>query len=67
MKYFARYLTLQFLHVGSGEYAANAILQIGGYAKYPLIDRIKDLDIPIYIAYGDKDWIPFSGIQEIID
>jgi hypothetical protein len=45
----------------------NAILQLGGYAKYPLIDRIKDLDIPISIAYGDKDWIPFSGIQEIID
>ena len=53
-----------FLLPGSGEYTANAILKVGGFAAMPLTHRMHDVQVPISFFYGDRDWMPHNDVQE---
>jgi len=47
---------------GSGEYALNCILQVGAWARSPLIDRIQNIQCPTTFVYGQFDWMdPNAG------
>ena len=54
-----------FLSPGSGEYAVNAMLAVGGFARESLIDRVHDLTIPVTFMYGDRDWMDIKAAYEI--
>jgi hypothetical protein len=43
-----------------GEYALNSLLQVGAWAKKPLIDRLPILEMPVSFFYGEFDWMDGS-------
>jgi len=43
------------LYRGSGEYSLKHIFIVGGKAYYPLAPRIRELDIPVGLMYGDSE------------
>jgi len=48
---------------GSGEYCLAHLLSPGAFARYPLMDRFKQLNpnIPVTFIYGDSDWMDKQG------
>ncbi|KAG0330606.1 hypothetical protein BG004_002070 [Podila humilis] len=46
---------------GSGEYALSTILAPGAYARWPLMDRLKDLKMPTVFMYGESDWMDWKA------
>ncbi|KAG0256151.1 hypothetical protein DFQ27_005876 [Actinomortierella ambigua] len=46
---------------GSGEYALSTILAPGAYARWPLMDRLKDLAMPTVFMYGVQDWMDWRA------
>jgi len=42
---------------GSGEYALNCILQVGAWARNPLMNRIQNIKAPTTFVYGQYDWM----------
>jgi cardiolipin-specific phospholipase len=51
---------------GSGEYCISHILAPGAHARFPLVDRISPLRIPVTFVYGDHDWMdPQGGTQSV--
>ncbi|KAF9520766.1 hypothetical protein BS47DRAFT_1286696 [Hydnum rufescens UP504] len=53
---------------GSGEYSISHILtpSIGAYARYPLVERIDKLKVPVTFVYGDHDWMDPEGGRESV-
>ncbi|XP_034652007.1 (Lyso)-N-acylphosphatidylethanolamine lipase isoform X1 [Drosophila subobscura] len=51
----------------SGESAFHTMMQSFGWAKHPMINRIKDVrsDIPITFIYGSRSWIDSSSGEKI--
>ncbi|CAD6998503.1 unnamed protein product [Ceratitis capitata] len=51
----------------SGESAFHAMMASFGWAKYPMVHRLKDLraDIPITFIYGSRSWIDSSSGEKI--
>ncbi|XP_017061442.1 (Lyso)-N-acylphosphatidylethanolamine lipase isoform X1 [Drosophila ficusphila] len=51
----------------SGESAFHTMMQSFGWAKHPMIHRIKDVrsDIPITFIYGSRSWIDSSSGEKI--
>ncbi|XP_034111033.1 (Lyso)-N-acylphosphatidylethanolamine lipase [Drosophila albomicans] len=51
----------------SGESAFHSMMQSFGWAKHPMIHRIKDVrsDIPITFIYGSRSWIDSSSGEKI--
>ncbi|XP_036344518.1 (Lyso)-N-acylphosphatidylethanolamine lipase-like isoform X1 [Rhagoletis pomonella] len=51
----------------SGESAFHAMMSSFGWAKHPMIHRIKDVraDIPITFIYGSRSWIDSSSGEKI--
>ncbi|XP_032590509.1 (Lyso)-N-acylphosphatidylethanolamine lipase isoform X1 [Drosophila grimshawi] len=51
----------------SGESAFHSMMQSFGWAKHPMINRIKDVrsDIPITFIYGSRSWIDSSSGEKI--
>jgi cardiolipin-specific phospholipase len=56
-----RYLEQINLLPGSGEYGLIHVLEPGAWARYPLCNRLPQLNIPMAFIYGDRDWMPASG------
>ncbi|KAG0332193.1 hypothetical protein BG000_010261 [Podila horticola] len=46
---------------GSGEYALSTILAPGAFARWPLMDRLKDLKMPTVFMYGESDWMDWKA------
>ncbi|KAG8702038.1 hypothetical protein FRC08_003736 [Ceratobasidium sp. 394] len=46
---------------GSGEYCISHLLAPGAHARRPLVDRVKDIKVPITFVYGDHDWMDPKG------
>ncbi|KAF9418780.1 hypothetical protein BGZ94_009598 [Podila epigama] len=55
------YLEADELKSGSGEYALSTILAPGAYARWPLMDRLKDLKMPTVFLYGESDWMDWKA------
>ncbi|KAF8936985.1 hypothetical protein BGZ47_009227 [Haplosporangium gracile] len=49
---------------GSGEYALATILAPGAYARWPLMDRLKDLTMPTAFLYGESDWMDYRAAEK---
>ncbi|KAF9922450.1 hypothetical protein FBU30_007421 [Linnemannia zychae] len=49
---------------GSGEYALSTILAPGAYARWPLMDRLKDLTMPVAFLYGESDWMDYRAAEK---
>lgn len=51
----------------SGESAFHTMMESFGWAKHPMINRIKDVrsDIPITFIYGSRSWIDSSSGERI--
>ncbi|KAG0257754.1 hypothetical protein BG011_003780 [Mortierella polycephala] len=49
---------------GSGEYALATILAPGAYARWPLMDRLKDLKMPTVFLYGESDWMDYRAAEK---
>ncbi|KAF9936977.1 hypothetical protein BGZ65_001907, partial [Modicella reniformis] len=49
---------------GSGEYALSTILAPGAYARWPLMDRLKDLKMPTVFLYGESDWMDYRAAEK---
>ncbi|KAF9584969.1 hypothetical protein BGW38_004452 [Lunasporangiospora selenospora] len=49
---------------GSGEYAMSTILAPGAYARWPLMDRLKDLKMPTAFLYGEHDWMDHRAAEK---
>ncbi|KAM8713931.1 hypothetical protein ACLKA7_014140 [Drosophila subpalustris] len=51
----------------TGESAFHSMMQSFGWAKHPMIHRIKDVrsDIPITFIYGSRSWIDSSSGEKI--
>ncbi|EME28764.1 probable cardiolipin-specific deacylase, mitochondrial [Galdieria sulphuraria] len=45
----------------SGEYALNAILLPGAWAKQPLCDRWDKVRVPTIFIYGEQDWMDYRA------
>ncbi|GJQ14179.1 hypothetical protein GpartN1_g5970.t1 [Galdieria partita] len=45
----------------SGEYALNAILLPGAWAKEPLCDRWDKVRVPTTFVYGEQDWMDYRA------
>lgn len=60
------YLYSVYGQKGSGEYCLAHLLSPGAFARWPLIQRMKDLDpnIPVSFIYGDSDWMDKKGGRE---
>ncbi|KAG8708845.1 hypothetical protein FRC09_001001 [Ceratobasidium sp. 395] len=46
---------------GSGEYCISHLLAPGAHARRPLVDRVKDIKVPVTFVYGDHDWMDPKG------
>lgn len=46
---------------GSGEYCISHLLAPGAHARMPLVDRVKDIRVPMTFVYGDHDWMDPAG------
>ncbi|KAF8607641.1 alpha/beta-hydrolase [Ceratobasidium sp. AG-I] len=46
---------------GSGEYCISHLLAPGAHARMPLVDRVKDIRVPVTFVYGDHDWMDPEG------
>ena len=55
------YLHQIFLRPPSGEYALNALLEPGAFARSPLINRLPFLEVPVAFFYGELDWMDASS------
>lgn len=51
----------------SGEYALNSILQVGAWAKKPLVDRLPCLETEVSFFYGTRDWMSPESAFLLID
>ncbi|KAF9209241.1 hypothetical protein BGZ59_010206 [Podila verticillata] len=49
---------------GSGEYALSTILAPGAFARWPLMDRLKDLKMPTVFMYGESDWMDWKAGEQ---
>ncbi|KAG0375516.1 hypothetical protein BGX24_008977 [Mortierella sp. AD032] len=49
---------------GSGEYALATILAPGAYARWPLMDRLRDLTMPTAFLYGESDWMDYRAAEK---
>ncbi|KAF8985014.1 hypothetical protein BGZ46_006304 [Entomortierella lignicola] len=49
---------------GSGEYALSTILAPGAYARWPLMDRLRDLKMPTVFLYGESDWMDYRAAEK---
>lgn len=49
---------------GSGEYALATILAPGAYARWPLMDRLKDVSVPTVFLYGESDWMDYRAAEK---
>ncbi|KAG0205418.1 hypothetical protein BGX28_002989 [Mortierella sp. GBA30] len=49
---------------GSGEYALATILAPGAFARWPLMDRLKDINMPTVFIYGDVDWMDYRAAEK---
>ncbi|KAJ3214176.1 hypothetical protein HK099_006997, partial [Clydaea vesicula] len=58
-----------FLHIttqtGSGEYSLSSLLIPGAYAKFPIGERLKKLNIGVSFLYGSDDWMDYKSAVEI--
>lgn len=52
---------------GSGEYCISHILAPGAHARFPLVDRINKLKIPVTFVYGDHDWMDAQGGTQSVE
>ncbi|EJU06173.1 alpha/beta-hydrolase [Dacryopinax primogenitus] len=51
---------------GSGEFCISHILAPGAYAYYPIVNRIRDIRVPVAFVYGDHDWMdPAGGLGSV--
>jgi len=63
------YLTQIQLRPPSSEYALHSILQVGAWARNPLIERIPLLtisNIEVQFFYGEFDWMDASGPLQLL-
>ncbi|KAF9113314.1 hypothetical protein BGX27_001850 [Mortierella sp. AM989] len=49
---------------GSGEYALSTILAPGAYARWPLMDRLRDIKMPTIFLYGESDWMDYRAAEK---
>ncbi|KAF9172109.1 hypothetical protein BGX21_002885 [Mortierella sp. AD011] len=49
---------------GSGEYAMSTILAPGAYARWPLMDRLRDIKMPTVFLYGESDWMDYRAAEK---
>ncbi|KAF9916703.1 hypothetical protein BX616_003060 [Lobosporangium transversale] len=49
---------------GSGEYALATILAPGAYARWPLMNRMKDIKMPTVFLYGESDWMDYKAAEK---
>ncbi|KAF9350148.1 hypothetical protein BGX26_011630 [Mortierella sp. AD094] len=49
---------------GSGEYAMSTILAPGAFARWPLMDRLRDIKIPTVFLYGESDWMDYRAAEK---
>lgn len=52
---------------GSGEYCISHLLAPGAHARMPLVDRVKDIRVPMTFVYGDHDWMDPAGGRASIE
>jgi hypothetical protein len=44
----------------------NALFEPTGYARHPLIDRLRFLTTPTFVLYGQYDWmVPFPALLSL--
>lgn len=49
----------------SGEYSLSTLLESGAYARRPMCDRLKQVQVPVTFLYGDRDWMSWEVAQEV--
>ncbi|KAF9351489.1 hypothetical protein BGX34_000523 [Mortierella sp. NVP85] len=49
---------------GSGEYAMSTILAPGAYARWPLMERLKEIKMPTVFLYGESDWMDYRAAEQ---
>ncbi|KIY67368.1 alpha/beta-hydrolase [Cylindrobasidium torrendii FP15055 ss-10] len=52
---------------GSGEYCISHILAPGAHARMPMVDRVKDIKVPVTFVYGDHDWMDPEGGRDAVE
>lgn len=55
-----------FNAVGSGEYLLNYFLAAGGIGRWPLAERLGELQCPTLWLYGSHDWMDVAGGKEAV-
>lgn len=62
-----RYVYSIFNAPGSGEYALNYLLAPGAHARWPLAERVKDVNCETVWIYGQDDWMDLDGGVEAVE
>jgi len=64
------YLYTNWTHAANsgGGYSQNTLLQVGAWARCPLIDRVRELKVSnVSFIYGSRDWVDYASAAAVAE